>query len=180
MGGGCDSVQWEEILQPYSPPILPSWGEIHLHTRIAPLQPTCLSPLLPPLRSLLPSFLNPSLSSFLPFPLVPPHPLPSLSSSLLRLPFSRASFFPSSITPPLRQAPTCRARGGRAGAVHSPGVLNAAAAAAAAITGRFPRSTSAVSSPQTVNSQPTPPLLQHHPFGTRAKGAAVEAGGGGC
>lgn len=102
-------------------------GEMHeLVPELLPSTPLAFLPL-SAFYSLLPSFLNPSLSSFLPFPLVPLHPLPSLSSSsLLWLPLLLASFLlipiPSSIPPRrLRQAPTCVTRGVWVGAVHSPG-----------------------------------------------------------
>lgn len=102
-------------------------GEMHeLVPELLPSTPLAFLPL-SAFYSLLPSFLNPSLSSFLPFPLVPPHPLPSLSSSsLLWLPLLLASFLlipiPPSIPPRrLRQAPTCVTRGVWVGAVHSPG-----------------------------------------------------------
>lgn len=102
-------------------------GEMHeLVPELLPSTPLAFLPL-SAFYSLLPSFLNPSLSSFLPFPLVPPHPLSSLSSSsLLWLPLLLASFLlipiPSSIPPRrLRQAPTCVTRGVWVGAVHSPG-----------------------------------------------------------
>lgn len=150
-------------------------GEIQYLNRS--LHPTCLS-LLPP-HSLLPFFRNPS-SSFLPFPLVPPHPFPLNSFSLLlSLPVVR---FPSSNPPRrLRQAPTCVTRRVWVGAVHSPGVLNAAAAAAAEAAAEIAesllRSKNLVSRPRTVNSQPAT-SLPAPPLWELSQGGSSR--GGGC
>ena len=143
----------------------------------APLYPTCLScsfttllppPFLPKSLLLLPSLSlgpspSPCLQQFFPPPLSP----------------SPSRLFPSSIPPwRLRQAPTRVTLRVWVGAVHSPGVLNAAAAAAE-VAESLLCSRNPVSRPRTVSSPPAtslpaPPLRELSQGGQQSRRAGAE------